>query len=62
MNRQQKVFAINWLQLDIDMAQNAKALVELLDDIHRGNNYINIVLLVIPLHLRSHILRNIVRN
>ena len=45
MDHQKLLFSINWLQLDIDMAQNAKALVELLENIHRGNNYINIVLL-----------------
>jgi hypothetical protein len=28
---------INWLQLDIDIALNAEAVVELLDDIRRGN-------------------------
>ena len=38
MNRQQIAFAINLLHLDIDMAQNAEAVVELLDDMHRGNN------------------------
>ncbi len=38
MNRQQIAFAINLLHLDFDMAQNAEAVVELLDDMHRGNN------------------------
>jgi hypothetical protein len=37
MNGQQIELAINWLQLDIDIAQNAEAVVELLDDILRGN-------------------------
>jgi hypothetical protein len=37
MNGQQIVLAVNWLQMDIDIAQNAKAVIELLDDIHRGN-------------------------
>jgi hypothetical protein len=37
MNGQQIVLVINWLQLDIDIAQNAEAVVELLDDIRRGN-------------------------
>jgi hypothetical protein len=47
MNGQQIVLAINWLQLDIDIAQNAKAVVELLDDIRRGNYYHNIK--IVPL-------------
>ena len=34
----QIAFAINLFHLDIDMAQNAVAVVELLDDMHRGNN------------------------
>ncbi len=38
MKSQQIGFAINLLHLDIDMAQNAEAVVELLDDMHRGNN------------------------
>ena len=50
------VFAMNWLQLDVDMAQNAKKLVQLLDDI-RGNNYVNIILLVIPLHILQNIVQ-----
>ena len=37
MNGQQIVLAINWLQLDIDIVQNAEAVVELLDDIRRGH-------------------------
>jgi hypothetical protein len=37
MNGQQIVLAINWLQLDIDIAQNVEAVVKLLDDIRRGN-------------------------
>jgi hypothetical protein len=37
MNGQQIVLAINCLQLDIDVAQNTEAVVELLDDIRRGN-------------------------
>jgi hypothetical protein len=37
MNGQQIVLAINWLQMDIDVAQNAEAVIELLDDICRGN-------------------------
>jgi hypothetical protein len=44
MNGQQIVLAINWLQLDIDIAQNAEAVVELLDNIRRGNQYYNIEL------------------
>ena len=40
MNIHQTMFAIDWLQLDIDMAQNAEAVVELLDDMHRGKSYI----------------------
>ncbi|KAH3734872.1 hypothetical protein DPMN_041323 [Dreissena polymorpha] len=36
MNRKQIAFAINVLHLDIDMAQNAEAVVELLDDMHRA--------------------------
>jgi hypothetical protein len=31
MKGQQRVLAINWLQLDIDIAQIAEAVVELLD-------------------------------
>jgi hypothetical protein len=42
MNGQQILLAINWLQLDIDIAQNAEAVVELLDDIRRGIYYYNI--------------------
>jgi hypothetical protein len=30
------IIAIYWLQLYIEMAQNAEAVVELLDDIHRS--------------------------
>jgi hypothetical protein len=37
MNGQQIVRAINWLQLDIDIAQDVEAVLELLDDIRRGN-------------------------
>jgi hypothetical protein len=37
MNGQQIVLAINWLQLDIDIAQNAEAVVELFDDLRKGN-------------------------
>jgi hypothetical protein len=32
MNDQQRVLAINWLQLDIDIAQIAEAVIELLDN------------------------------
>lgn len=31
------MLAINWLELDIDMAQHARAVVELLDDRRRGD-------------------------
>ena len=54
------MFALNWRQLDIGIAQNVKALVQQLDDIHRCNDYIFIVLLVIPLRLQT--LQNIVRK
>ena len=37
MNHQQLQLPINWLGLDIDMVQNAKAVVELLEYILRGN-------------------------
>ena len=33
------IIAIYWLQLYIEMAQNAEAVVELLDDMHRGKIY-----------------------
>lgn len=36
MDNQQLQLAINWLELDIDMAQNAKAMVELLEDRRRA--------------------------
>ena len=38
ISRQQITFEINLLHLDIDMAPYAEAVVELLDDMHRGNN------------------------
>ena len=38
MNRQQIAFAINLLHLDIDMRRNVEAVVELLDDMHRGSD------------------------
>jgi len=37
MNNQQLRLALNWLDLDIDMAQNARAMVELLEDRLRGD-------------------------
>ena len=37
MNNQQLKCAITWLGLDIDMAQNSRAVVELLEDRHRGD-------------------------
>ena len=37
MNHQQLQLAINWLGLDIDMVQNAKAVVELLEYVLRGS-------------------------
>ena len=37
MNNQQLRLALNWLEMDIDMAQNARAMVELLQDRLRGD-------------------------
>ena len=37
MNNQQLRLALNWLELDIDMAQNTRAMVELLQDRLRGD-------------------------
>jgi hypothetical protein len=34
------IIAINWLQLYIDMAQNAEVVAQLLDDMNRGKKYI----------------------
>ena len=37
MNNQQLRLALNWFDLDIDIAQNARAMVELLEDRLRGD-------------------------